>query len=172
MPHKWNPVLTENLTGLSRIVRSSVIPALENVALWHERDISHSSVERMIAPDVTITLDFAINRLTNVINNLVIYPDKMKENLDALGGLVFSQQILLLLTQKGFSREKAYEIVQRNAMKVWEAPTSKRSGLFKKLLIQDQEIISNISKDEINKQFDYKYHTKNIDTIFKRVFKN
>jgi adenylosuccinate lyase len=113
-----------------------------------------------------------LSRLTNVIKNLVIYPDKMKENLDALGGLVFSQQILLLLTQKGFSREKAYEIVQRNAMKVWEAPTSKRSGLFKKLLIQDREIISHISKDEINKQFDYKYHTKNIDTIFKRVFEN
>ena len=172
MPHKRNPVLTENLTGLARVIRSSVMPALENVTSWHERDISHSSVERMIAPDVTITLDFALNRLTNVIKNLVIYPDKMKENLDALGGLVFSQQVLLLLTQKGFSREKAYEIVQRNAMKVWEAPTSKRSGLFKKLLIQDQEIISNISEDEINKQFDYKYHTKNIDTIFKRVFEN
>ena len=172
MPHKRNPVLTENLTGLARVVRSSVIPALENVALWHERDISHSSVERMIAPDVTTTLDFAINRLTNVINDLVVYPDKMKENLDALGGLVFSQQVLLLLTQKGFSREKAYEIVQKNAMKVWEAPTSKRFGLFQKLLIEDPEIRKNISEDEINKQFDYKYHTKNIATIFKRVFEN
>ena len=125
MPHKRNPVLTENLTGLARVIRSSVMPALENVTSWHERDISHSSVERMIAPDVTITLDFALNRLTNVIQNLIVYPDKMKENLDTLGGLIFSQQVLLLLTQKGFSREKAYEIVQRNAMKVWEAPTSK-----------------------------------------------
>ena len=172
MPHKRNPVLTENLTGLARLVRSSVIPALENVTLWHERDISHSSVERMIAPDATITLDFALHRLNNVIENLLIYPDTMLTNLEKLGGLVHSQQVLLALTQKGASREDAYEMVQKNAMKVWETPTSKRSGLFKKLLIQDKEIISNISEDEINKQFDYKYHTKNIDTIFKRVFEN
>ena len=172
MPHKRNPVLTENLTGLARIIRSSVIPALENVVLWHERDISHSSVERMIAPDVTITLDFALNRLTSVIENLIIYPDKMQENIENLGGLIFSQQILLLLTQKGMSREKSYEIVQRNAMKVWETPVSKRKGLFKKLLCSDKDIINTLSKDEIKNQFNYSYHTKNIDMIFDRVFEN
>ncbi len=172
MPHKRNPVLTENLTGLSRLIRSSVTPALENVSSWHERDISHSSVERMIAPDVTITLDFALNRLNNVIKNLIIYPEKMKENLDLLGGLVFSQQILLLLTQNGFSREKAYELVQNNAMKVWEAPTQERKDLFQKLLINDKKIISKVSREKIIEQFDFKYHTKNIDVIFARVFNN
>ncbi len=171
MPHKRNPVLTENLTGLSRIIRSSVIPALENVALWHERDISHSSVERMIAPDVTITLDFALNRLRDVIENLIIYPKKMLENFDNLGGLVFSQQVLLLLTQKGLSREKSYAIVQKNAMKVWDSPTEKRENLFKKLLSKDIEVLEKVSKEEIDNLFDYNYHTKNIDLIFKRVFK-
>ncbi len=171
MPHKRNPVLTENLTGLARIIRSSIIPALENVSLWHERDISHSSVERMIAPDMTITLDFALNRLINVIEKLIIYPKKMLENFDNLGGLVFSQQVLLLLTQKGFSREKSYEIVQKNAMKVWKAPVEKRKNLFKNLLKKDRKVIEKLSKEEINNLFDYKYHTKNIDLIFKKIFK-
>ena len=170
MPHKRNPVLTENLTGLARVVRSSVIPALENVALWHERDISHSSVERMIAPDVTITLDFALSRLTNVIKNLVIYPDKMKENLDALGGLVFSQQVLLLLTQKGFSREKAYEIVQRNAMKVWETPEHKRKDVYKNLLKNDKKVIKYLSEKEIDELFNLDQHFVHVNHIFDRVF--
>ncbi len=170
MPHKRNPVLTENLTGLARIIRSSVIPALENVSLWHERDISHSSVERMIAPDVTITLDFALNRLREVIEKLIIYPKKMMENFDNLGGLVFSQQVLILLTQKGLSREESYEIVQKNAMKVWEAPNEKRKNLFKTLLCKDIKVTEKISKEEINNLFDYKYHTKNIDLIFKKIF--
>ena len=140
MPHKRNPVLTENLTGLARLVRSSVIPALENVTLWHERDISHSSVERMIAPDATITLDFALHRLTNVIENLLIYPNTMQLNLEKLGGLVHSQQVLLALTQKGASRESAYEMVQSNAMKVWETPEHERKNVYKKLLIDDQNV--------------------------------
>ena len=140
MPHKRNPVLTENLTGLARLVRSSVIPALENVTLWHERDISHSSVERMIAPDATITLDFALHRLTDVIENLLIYPNTMQLNLEKLGGLVHSQQVLLALTQKGASRESAYEMVQSNAMKVWETPEHERKNVYKKLLIDDQNV--------------------------------
>ncbi len=171
MPHKRNPVLTENLSGLSRIIRSSIIPALENVSLWHERDISHSSVERMIAPDTTITLDFAISRLTFVIENLIIYPDRMLENLNSLGGLVFSQQILLSLTQNGFSREKAYKLVQKNAMKVWEQPVSERHDLFKKLLLNDKEVRKVLNEKEIIKQFNFNYHTKRINNIFKRVFK-
>ena len=170
MPHKRNPVLSENLTGLARIVRNSVIPALENVSLWHERDISHSSVERIMAPDVTITLDFALNRLIYVIENMIIYPENMFTNIENLGGLIFSQQILLLLTQKGLSREKSYEIVQRNAMKVWRKSISERKGLFEKLLCQDKEVLKKLSKEEIKNQFNYKYHTKNIDLIFDRVF--
>ncbi len=172
MPHKRNPVLTENLTGLSRIIRSSILPALENVSLWHERDISHSSVERMIAPDVTITLDFAINRLISVVENLIIYPKIMMENLNKLGGLIFSQQILLLLTEKGLNREKAYKLVQNNAMKVWQKPIERRKNLFEKLLCNDKEILKIVTKEEIRKQFDYEYHIKNIDFIFKRVFKD
>ena len=140
MPHKRNPVLTENLTGLARLVRSSVVPALENITLWHERDISHSSVERMIAPDATITLDFALHRLTNVVENLLIYPNTMQLNLEKLGGLVHSQQVLLALTQKGASRESAYEMVQSNAMKVWETPEHERKNVYKKLLKDDQNV--------------------------------
>ena len=151
MPHKRNPVLTENLTGLARLVRSSVIPALENVSLWHERDISHSSVERMIAPDATITLDFALQRLNNVIENLLIYPDTMLTNLEKLGGLVHSQQVLLALTQKGASREDAYEMVQENAMKVWETPEHKRKNVYKDLLKKDKKVIKYLNETEIDK---------------------
>ena len=172
MPHKRNPVLTENLTGLARLIRGSIIPALENVISWHERDISHSSVERIIGPDVTVTLDFALNRLNQVMENLIVYPIKMRENLDSLGGLVFSQQILLLLTQNGFSRESAYEIVQSSAMEVWNAPSDKRKDLFQKLLLKNKKINSKISKEKIIEQFNYEYHTKNVDLIFERVFKN
>jgi adenylosuccinate lyase len=170
MPHKRNPVLTENLTGLARLVRSSVIPALENVTLWHERDISHSSVERMIAPDATITLDFAINRLTMVVENLLIYPDTMKLNLEKLGGLVHSQQVLLALTQKGASRENAYEMVQNNAMKVWEIPEHQRSNLFKNLLIKDEDVRNFLDEEQIEKLFNLEQHFLHVDTIFKRVF--
>ncbi len=172
MPHKRNPVLTENLTGLARIVRGSVIPALENVALWHERDISHSSVERMIAPDVTTTLDFSLRRINNVIKNLKIYPKNMIKNLEMLGGLVFSQQVLLKLTQKGVSREKSYELVQKNAMKVWDLSEEKRKGLFKNLLKKDKEISNYLSTEEIEEIFDYNHHTKFVDKIFGRVFKD
>ncbi|MDC0531114.1 adenylosuccinate lyase [Alphaproteobacteria bacterium] len=170
MPHKRNPVLTENLTGLARLVRSSVIPALENVTLWHERDISHSSVERMIAPDATITLDFAINRLTSVVENLLIYPDTMLLNLEKLGGLVHSQQVLLALTQKGASRESAYEMVQSNAMKVWETPEHQRNNVYKNLLIKDESVRKFLSESEIEKLFSLDQHFLHIDTIFKRVF--
>ena len=170
MPHKRNPVLTENLTGLARLVRSSVIPALENVTLWHERDISHSSVERMIAPDATITLDFAINRLTMVVENLLIYPDTMKLNLEKLGGLVHSQQVLLALTQKGASRENAYEMVQSNAMKVWEIPEHQRSNVYKNLLIRDKNVRKFLDQGEIEKLFNLEQHFLHVDTIFKRVF--
>ena len=165
MPHKRNPVLTENLTGLARIVRAAVTPALENVALWHERDISHSSVERMFAPDATVTLDFALARLTNVIDKLVIYPENMQKNLDRLGGLVHSQRVLLALTQKGVSREDAYRLVQRNAMPVWRG-----EGDFKTLLNADTEVSSRLSAAEIDDLFDLGYHFKHVDTIFKRVF--
>ncbi len=170
MPHKRNPVLTENLTGLARLVRSSVVPALENVTLWHERDISHSSVERMIAPDATITLDFALHRLTNVVENLLIYPNTMQLNLEKLGGLVHSQQVLLALTQKGASRESAYEMVQSNAMKVWETPEHERKNVYKKLLIDDQNVRKFLDESEIEKLFNLEQHFVHVDTIFQRVF--
>ena len=170
MPHKRNPVLTENLTGLARLVRSSVIPALENVTLWHERDISHSSVERTIAPDATITLDFALHRLTDVIENLLIYPNTMQLNLEKLGGLVHSQQVLLALTQKGASRESAYEMVQSNAMKVWETPEHERKNVYKKLLIDDQNVRKFLDEAEIEKLFNLEQHLVHVDTIFQRVF--
>ena len=170
MPHKRNPVLTENLTGLARLVRSSVIPALENVTLWHERDISHSSVERMIAPDATITLDFALHRLNNVIENLLIYPDTMLTNLEKLGGLVHSQQVLLALTQKGASREDAYEMVQENAMKVWETPEHKRKDVYKNLLKNDKKVIKYLSEKEIDELFNLDQHFVHVNHIFDRVF--
>ena len=163
MPHKRNPVLTENLTGLARLVRGMALPAMENVALWHERDISHSSVERMIGPDATITLDFALIRLTNVVENLLIYPDRMQANLDKLGGLVHSQRVLLALTQAGVSREDAYRLVQRNAMPVWRG-----EGQFLDLLKADEEVV--LSDTELEELFDLGYHFKHVDTIFNRVF--
>lgn len=165
MPHKRNPVLTENLTGLARIVRSAVTPALENVTTWHERDIAHSSVERMIAPDSTVTLDFALNRLVSVIDKLVVHPQNMVRNLDQLGGLVFSQRVLLALTQAGISREDAYGVVQRNAMKVWEEGKS-----FREELKADADVTAKLDADEIDELFDLSYHTKHVDTIFERVF--
>jgi len=165
MPHKRNPVLTENLTGLARLVRGMALPAMENVALWHERDISHSSVERMIGPDATITLDFALARLTGVIDKLVVYPQNMQANLDKLGGLVHSQRVLLALTQKGVSREDAYRLVQRNAMPVWRG-----EGDFRTLLKADPEVKAALSDDEIDEKFDLAYHLKHVDTIFARVF--
>ena len=165
MPHKRNPVLTENLTGLARIVRSAVVPALENIALWHERDISHSSVERMIGPDATITLDFALHRLASVMENLLIYPDAMQKNLDQLGGLVHSQQVLLALTQKGASREDAYLFVQRNAMRVWN------EGLaYLDLLKADTDIAPYLSHEELDALFDLDQHFRHVETIFARVF--
>jgi len=167
MPHKRNPVLTENLTGLARMVRSAVIPAMENVALWHERDISHSSVERMIAPDATITLDFALVRLASVIETLLIYPEAMQENLDRLGGLVHSQQVLLALTQNGCSREDAYLYVQRNAMRVW---TEKKSYL--PLLKDDADIARYLDAAQLEALFDLGQHFRHVDTIFERVFAN
>lgn len=165
MPHKRNPVLTENLTGLARMVRAYALPAMENVALWHERDISHSSVERMIGPDATVTLDFALNRLAGVIENLVVYPENMQKNLDRLGGLIHSQRVLLALTQAGVSREDAYGLVQRNAMRVWRG-----EGDFLSLLAADPEVSAKLSREELEKLFDLGYHTKHVDTIFKRVF--
>jgi adenylosuccinate lyase len=167
MPHKRNPVLTENLTGLARLVRSAVTPAMENVALWHERDISHSSVERFIGPDATITLDFALARLTQVIDKLLVYPERMAKNLDRMGGLVHSQRVLLALTQAGLSREDAYAIVQRNAMKVWE---SDGALSLLDLLKADQEVTSRIEPAELEQSFDLDYHFKHVDTIFRRVF--
>ena len=165
MPHKRNPVLTENLTGLARLVRMAVVPALENVTLWHERDISHSSVERNIGPDTTITLDFALNRLTQVIDKLVIYPDNMLANMNKFRGLVMSQRVLLALTQAGVSREDSYRLVQRNAMKVWEDNKD-----FKTELLADDEVRAALSEAEIEEKFDLGYHTKHVDTIFNRVF--
>lgn len=165
MPHKRNPVLTENLTGLARLVRMSVTPALENVALWHERDISHSSVERAIGPDTTITLDFALNRLAGVIEKLVIYPENMLKNMNKFKGLVMSQRVLLALTQAGVSREDSYRLVQRNAMKVWE-----KGADFLEELLGDAEVRAALSEEEIREKFDLGYHTKHVDTIFKRVF--
>jgi adenylosuccinate lyase len=167
MPHKRNPVLTENLTGLARMVRGYVTPALENVALWHERDISHSSVERYIGPDATITLDFALARLTGVIDKLLIYPERMEKNLNKMGGLVHSQRVLLALTQAGVSREDSYRLVQRNAMKVWEADG--QLSLLD-LLKTDPEVTAVLSPGEIEDKFDLSYHFKHVDTIFARVF--
>jgi adenylosuccinate lyase len=165
MPHKRNPVLTENLTGLARMVRAYSLPAMENVALWHERDISHSSVERMIGPDATITLDFALARLTGVIDKLVVYPENMQKNLDRLGGLVHSQRVLLALTQKGVSREDSYRLVQRNAMPVWRG-----QGDFLTLLKADPDVSARLTPEEIEACFDLGYHFKHVDTIFRRVF--
>ncbi|MCW6509356.1 adenylosuccinate lyase [Lichenifustis flavocetrariae] len=165
MPHKRNPVLTENLTGLARLVRGMVTPALENVALWHERDISHSSVERMIGPDATITLDFALARLAGVIDKLLVYPETMQKNLDRLGGLVHSQRVLLALTQAGVSREDAYRLVQRNAMPVWRG-----EGAFLPLLKADPDVTAALSPETLESLFDLGYHTKHVDTIFDRVF--
>jgi len=165
MPHKRNPVLSENLTGLARIVRSAVTPAFENVALWHERDISHSSVERMIGPDATVTLDFALARATQVVDKLVVYPERMKRNLDQLGGLIYSQRVLLALTQKGISREAAYRLVQKNAMAAWQA-----EGDFLAALKADAEVTAALDASELEALFDPAYHTRHVDTLFARVF--
>ena len=165
MPHKRNPVLTENLTGLARLVRSAVTPAMENVALWHERDISHSSVERGIGPDATVHLDFALKRLAGVIDRLIVYPENMQKNLNRLGGLIHSQRILLALTQKGMSREESYSAVQRNAMPVWRG-----EGNFLDLLKADKEVMAVLKPAELEALFDLGYHTKHVDTIFNRVF--
>ena len=165
MPHKKNPVLTENLTGLARLVRMSVVPAMENVALWHERDISHSSVERAIGPDTTITLDFALARLTGVIEKMLIFPENMLDNMNKFPGLVMSQRVLLALTQAGVSREDAYSMVQRNALKVWEERLD-----FQELLLADAEVVAALGEEGIKAKFDMEYHTKHVDTIFNRVF--
>lgn len=167
MPHKRNPILTENLTGLARMVRSATIPAMENVALWHERDISHSSVERFIGPDATITLDFALARLTGVIDKLLVYPERMQKNLDRMGGLVHSQRVLLALTQAGASREDSYHLVQRNAMRVWE---SDGQLSLLELLKADQDVTARLSAEQLTELFDLGYHMKHVDTIFDRVF--
>jgi adenylosuccinate lyase len=165
MPHKRNPVLSENVTGLARMVRAYALPAMENVALWHERDISHSSVERMIGPDATVTLDFALNRLAGIIDKLVVYPENMQKNLDRLGGLVHSQRVLIALTNKGVAREEAYRIVQDNAMKVWRG-----EGDFLTFLQADPRVTAKMSAAEIAENFDLGYHFKHVDTIFRRVF--
>ena len=165
MPHKRNPVLTENLTGLARVVRGYVNPALEDVVLWHERDISHSSVERMIGPDATVTLDFALSRLAGVVDKLVVYPENMAKNLDRLGGLVHSQRVLIALTQKGAAREDAYRLVQRNAMKVWRG-----EGDFLSLLSDDEEVRKHLSEAELAENFNLDYHFKHVDDVFQRVF--
>jgi adenylosuccinate lyase len=167
MPHKRNPVLTENLTGLARVVRSAVVPAMENVALWHERDISHSSVERFIGPDATITLDFALARLTNVVDKLLVYPERMEKNLNRMGGLIHSQRVLLALTQAGLSREDSYSLVQRNAMKVWE---SDGQLSLLDLLKKDPEVSAKLSTEQLESLFNLDYHLKEVDTIFSRVF--
>jgi adenylosuccinate lyase len=167
MPHKRNPVLTENLTGLARVVRSAVTPALENVALWHERDISHSSVERFIAPDATITLDFALARLTQVIDRLVVYPERMRKNLDRMGGLVHSQRVLLALTQAGLSREDSYALVQRNAMKVWD---SDGALSLLDLLKADPQVAERLPGEALEQLFDLDHHLARVDEIFNRVF--
>ncbi len=166
MPHKKNPILSENLTGLARLIRSSVVPALENVALWHERDISHSAVERNIGPDATIALDFALVRLSNVVKNLNIYPKNMKKNLDITNGIFFSQRVLLELTSVGFTREESYKIVQRNAMEAWKENTS-----FYSKIISDKKIVNKIPVNKLKKLFDFSYHTKKINIIFKRSLK-
>ena len=167
MPHKRNPILTENLTGQARMIRSYALPALENVALWHERDISHSSVERFIGPDACITLDFALARLTGVVDKLLVYPDRMQANMDRMGGLIHSQRVLLALTQNGVSREDAYRLVQRNAMKVWE---SDGKLMLLDLLKQDEEVTAALSEQQLEEKFDLEYHFKHVDTIFARVF--
>jgi adenylosuccinate lyase len=165
MPHKRNPVLSENLTGLARVVRSYAMPALEDVALWHERDISHSSVERVIGPDATVALDFALTRLTGIIKDLVVYPERMRQNLDRLGGLIHSQRVLLALTDAGISREEAYRIVQRNAMTVWEDGAD-----FLEVLLADKDVSKALSPETLRAQFDLGHHLKHVDTIFARVF--
>jgi adenylosuccinate lyase len=165
MPHKRNPVLSENVTGLARVVRGYVIPALEDVALWHERDISHSSVERMIGPDATVTLDFALARLASIIDKLVVYPENMRKNLDRLGGLVHSQRVMIALTRKGLAREEAYRLVQRNAMQVWQG-----EGDFLTLLEADKDVRKHLSAAELKENFDLGYHLQQVDTIFERVF--
>jgi len=165
MPHKRNPVLSENVTGLARMVRAYVTPALEDVALWHERDISHSSVERMIAPDATATLDFALARLTSIIDKLVVYPDNMRKNLERSGGLIHSQRVLIALTRKGVAREEAYRLVQRNAMRAWQG-----EGDFLSLLAADKDVSKHLSRPELEQNFDLGYHLKHVDTIFRRVF--
>ena len=167
MPHKRNPILTENLTGQARMIRAYALPALENVALWHERDISHSSVERFIGPDATITLDFALARLTGVIDKLLVYPERMQANMDRMGGLIHSQRVLLALTQNGVSREDAYRLVQRNAMKVWE---SDGRLMLLDLLKQDEEVTAALTNEQLEERFDLDYHFKQVDTIFDRVF--
>ncbi len=166
MPHKRNPVLSENVTGLSRMVRAYALPAMENVVLWHERDISHSSVERMIGPDATVTLDFALARMAGIIDKLIVYPENMKKNLDRLGGLVHSQRVMIALTQKGVPREDAYRLVQRNAMKVWSGESEDFLGLLK----ADKEVSAALTDKELEANFDLGYHFKHVDTIFKRVF--
>ena len=166
-PHKRNPILTENLTGQARMIRSYAMPALENVALWHERDISHSSVERFIGPDATITLDFALARLTGVVDKLLVYPERMQKNLDRMGGLVHSQRVLLALTQAGITRDNAYRLVQRNAMKVWE---SDGEMSLLELLKADEEVASAMTAEELEDKFNLDYHFKHVDTIFERVF--
>ena len=166
MPHKKNPILSENLTGLARLIRSSVVPALENVALWHERDISHSAVERNIGPDATITLDFALSRLSNVVKNLSIYPKNMKKNLDITNGIFFSQRVLLELTTAGFTREESYKIVQKNAMQAW-----KENSSFYSKIVSDKKITNKIPVNKIKKLFDFSYHTKKINVIFNRSLK-
>jgi adenylosuccinate lyase len=165
MPHKRNPVLSENVVGLARMVRAYVVPALENVTLWHERDISHSSVERMIGPDATVTLDFALSRLAGIIDKLIVYPENMQKNLNRLGGLVHSQRVLLALTQKGVGREDAYRLVQRNAMKAWAG-----EGDFLALLKADKDVRKHLSEAELVDKFDLKFHFAHVDTIFRRVF--
>jgi adenylosuccinate lyase len=177
MPHKRNPVLSENITGLARVIRAYVTPAMENVALWHERDISHSSVERFWLPDAFITTDFMLHRLNNIISNLVVYPENMMKNLNLTGGLVFSQRVLLELPKRGISREDAYKIVQRNAMKVWEelqkgkAPINEKGeSLFLENLLKDEDLTKVMKEDEIRSLFDYDYYTRNVDRIYKRVY--
>jgi adenylosuccinate lyase len=165
MPHKRNPISSENLTGLARLVRSYSLAALENIPLWHERDISHSSVERVIAPDATILIDYMLNRLTSIIENLIVYPENMKANLERMGGLIFSETVLLLLTRKGLSREEAYGLVQRNAMKAWE-----KGDNFKTLLSQDEEIKRLLTREELDATFDVRNHLKHVEDIFRRVF--
>ena len=166
MPHKKNPILSENLTGLSRMVRSYALPALENISLWHERDISHSSVERNIGPDSTITIDFALNRLKNILNNLNVYPKKMLKNLNITNGLIFSQRVMLELTKKGFTREKAYALVQKHAQESWN-----KNIPFFESLSKDSLINKKISNKNLTKMFDLNYHLKRINIIYKRVFK-